>query len=583
MRLYDQRDPLTTIHGRRRLFPFWGSVDAAELASATPPAEGQPNPPGAGGGATPAPAPTVEHVPLAPALLGMAGIVPTPAPVQPAAPAATAPAPAAAAHSAPEPAPTLPAATAPAATPTDLQTAVQQATQAERIRVSQIRQRLSLLGMSETLIEQQIGAGASLEAALMAATDHLAQQNQPVPRRLQAQVQRTGAEQFAATMTEVALAKLHGGPATPAQQAAWNQAGQFRDKPLWMHAAHLLEQAGYQNVHDRQSVTDYIIKAPRSGWENGIHAPGADAGPYNTPGSFPNLMNAIMNRVVSNPLPLANYTYRRWTYPMAPAVDYRPSTSIRTGLMRMLDAWPDGQPLKSQQTTNEEAAMIFLERKGAKWSLTPRMMQDDDLGELARQVNKLVDACERTRNYNALQLLAGNLAVYDDIALFHSTHGNIAATAGGPTQSILSGMRLLLGRQKDPNSQHNLGLEFNWLLYGLHWVETAMQNFAPLAMLQNVIVPTADSSNGTFPRGSLNLMHDAMLDSFDTGGDYLPWFAGANPLITESIKFRVMSGYDSGRMESWYDPETKNREHSIEDIYGYAVCNWRGLIENAGS
>lgn len=307
-----------------------------------------------------------------------------------------------------------------------------------------------------------------------------------------------------------------------------------------------------------------------------IMADGAAGGGYNRPGDFPYLMSNLMGRMLMEPLPDQETTYNLWTYRLPSLPDFRPQTIIELGGFGQFPLHEDGKKFEGSPSPAEEANWIQVDSYGDEWSLTPKMMIDDDLSGFARVPQQKQYAWDRTLNQLNINTLVANPTMPDGMALFHATHLNLVAGGSGgvPQQSQLKIMRKNFRKQTAVNSQVKLNQRL-WALL----IPEDIEEDTERALDPNVtVVPTAASSGETF-RGKVKWFVDAMLGSVSAA----EYYAFANPAVAQSICWATQTGYEGLRVRMYYDPTTNCLIYQFEGRAASIARTHRGVQKNAGA
>jgi hypothetical protein len=165
---------------------------------------------------------------------------------------------------------------------------------------------------------------------------------------------------------------------------------------------------------------------------------GANYSAYNRPGSFPNLLSNLANKILDVALELNEPTYAEWTGAWANDLpDFKPAAVVAKSQHDELDEILDAEASKEFGLAEEMIGMMVLRRFSNKFVLTPVMAANDDLNAFDEGLLGLEMAWQNTINRACLRILTGNVALLDGNALYDNTnHGNdIAGGAGGGVPS----------------------------------------------------------------------------------------------------------------------------------------------------
>lgn len=186
------------------------------------------------------------------------------------------------------------------------------------------------------------------------------------------------------------------------------------------------------------------------------------AGGANTRGlSSGEVVNRALHSTSDFPQALANIANRRIRDEFAQAEsalkhvarkttarDFKPKSSLSVALAGDLQMVNEHGEFK--RTMMKETAEIFaLATYGEIFGLTRQAIQNDDLGVFDRAPTLLAGAAAATEAKLLADMLVGTRKMSDGKALFHTDHGNLAATGGALSIATLNGGRLAMRKQRD--------------------------------------------------------------------------------------------------------------------------------------
>lgn len=318
----------------------------------------------------------------------------------------------------------------------------------------------------------------------------------------------------------------------------------------------------------RQGSRD-LTNIPRQGSQS--------AEPYGRPGDYANLLNNLVGKALDTSLTYKQPSYRAWCKQSESHTNFQPKQINRIGELGELSARPDGTKA-NQVKPSTEMNWIAVEPYAAKLGLTPRMIVDDSLGAFLEAIRGFGLAGENTMNRLAVSVLAANEPAGDGVALFHTaSHKNLLASGGGvPSQAQMTKMRKMMRRQKGVSNESYTNLDVALILVAPENEDAAEQLLNPTRVAQ----PTTDATINTY-RGRVGWEVEPMLEDYDATG--LLWYAFAPAVYGGAILYAFMTGYENGKSEQWYDPETGSRWYQYETRGGVAVNNWRLAAKNPGS
>ncbi|MFO8015253.1 MAG: S49 family peptidase [Phycisphaerae bacterium] len=435
---------------------------------------------------------------------------------------------------------------------------------AERERIGEIRTRGKLLGCHDETIQAAVDDGSSLEKFLMRATSKAAEKETPVNKLVAGKSAR---DKF--QLAAVDSLCLRGGVEVKQPAAGVEE--------LQYHTLMMLGTESFRISCGRVPIgaPDDIARAALGDVEAraalGIYA--ADV-PLQTPGDFPNILSAAANKVLEAAPQYVGTSYQRFAYRKPAVPDFKPSTLVRFGEFGEFPLHVDGDDFE-QSELSEDCAWIQVDSYGDEFGLTPVMMVNDDLGAFMDALQDKQAAHDQTLNRLCVNLLTGNVAAADGIALFHLvSHGNDRAAGNPPSTTELSAMRLLLRQQTGVGGLRKLAYTLNLLLIPEALETTTQQLLA--ATLQ--IYPTTEGSTPIF-KGQVDYAVETML----TDDSAVKYYGFATPARARSIVYCHQRGFERMRSRNYYNPKNNCRIFQFEGRFAAAINNYRGVVRNAGT
>lgn len=463
----------------------------------------------------------------------------------------------------------------------EMQEARQQGATSERDRQIKIRASGTLLQMSAEAIEAAITAGQPHEQVIAGWHDEIAKREKPVQQQAGgARVTGEGSERFATDACLAMLARIDRVPAAEASQVT-DQVRQLSSAPLAYFARQCLEMSGVRLPQFLPNEELFEIAFAMDG-EHRITV-GANYSPYNRPGSFPNILSNLANKIMDAALELAGTSYEDWTG-MWPGdlPDFKPAPIVNKSQHDEMDEILDAEASKEFGLSEELLSYMVLRRFSNMFALTPVMAAADDLGAFDEGLLGLESAWQNTVNRLCLNLLTGNVALLDSYALFDNTnHGNDITTGGAPDATQWEAMELKVAAQRGVGGtgyiRSPLGVA---LVPPKHYIK-AQQLFAPLQVLGEMKVPTSDTGINPY-RGTVKVVREPELQAFSSD----VWYGLCRPrgLVNATVVRAYFRGWGkNGRRQRWFDPKTKCWNFELEGRVGGAAKQYRTAVRNDGT
>ena len=289
---------------------------------------------------------------------------------------------------------------------------------------------------------------------------------------------------------------------------------------------------------------------------------------------FAFITTSVMNRTLQDQYARRNATWTAVAAAPLTAKDFRAMASVRFGgdfqLKKVLE---NGE--YSNATLVDEAESLRVERRGRTINLTFEAVVNDDLGALSRIPTEFAISARTMENSMVWALIRGNVALSSDsLALFHATHGNLAAAA-----AVISVASVGIGR-KAMWEQRIKGTtdvdDFMMIEPNLLIVPPALETVA--LQFKTSITPATDGTVNPF-KASLTPIVVPQLGA-SAGGSETAWYLISSDRPPVSVAY--LDGYAAPTVQTIEgmnpDMVTMNARH----IFGAANTEFRGAFKNAG-
>lgn len=247
--------------------------------------------------------------------------------------------------------------------------------------------------------------------------------------------------------------------------------------------------------------------------------------------------------------------------------DFRTQTRVRFGGYGELAPVAQGAAYQPMAAPPTETASYALSKRGGLETVTLEAIKNDDIDAIRKVPLRLAETAHRTLGHFALDFLRTNPTIYDGVALFHASHGNLGV--GALAASTLNGARTALRRQTALGSGDRLRTKPRYLVVPLDLEETAVNLFQ-----------RGDNNDKTFVQ-DLNLEVLPIWYWTDTND----WCVAADPSELPSIEVGFPDGLDEPELFTQDMPSAGSMfsndqlTFKIRHIYGGAVVDFRGLYK----
>ena len=289
-----------------------------------------------------------------------------------------------------------------------------------------------------------------------------------------------------------------------------------------------------------------------------------------TTGDFPQLLTGTGNRVLMGAFQAASSPLKLLARQTTIA-DFRAKTTIKVSGMGALTKVGESGEIKS--TTRAEAKEAYRLATFARiFSLSRQAVINDDLGGLQDFSAAAGRAAAETEASELLALLtanSGNGATLDDTnPLFHSSHGNKAASGGAIAVATLSAARKAMREQKDLDGTTPINVVPKYLL-----VSTAKETLAEQVLASLYAAAIADVNPFS---GKLQLLVEPRL-----GGN--PWWVFADAAQAPVLEYAYLSSAQGPQIASREGWDTLGMEFRVVLDFGCGVVDHRGAYLDPGA
>ena len=285
---------------------------------------------------------------------------------------------------------------------------------------------------------------------------------------------------------------------------------------------------------------------------------------------FPSILGEIINKSLRRQYLLAERTYQKFTT-RTNATDFKPMTRAALGDAPKLKLVTEGGEITSGQTKDEKE-VYAIEAYGRRIGLDWRALVNDDLNAFGRLPIMMANQVAQLQSDVIYAILNDNPNMGDGVALFHSTHGNLAGTAATIDDTSLALAKKAMREQKSMGDALEAGSFLN--LQPKFLIVGPAREHAAVKILNYAISPDS-TSNVNIWQGSMEVIVDARITDNR-------WFLAADPGLIDTIEYAFLNG-----REFWTDMEqdfnTSGWSWKIETAFGAKALDYRGLYKNAGA
>jgi phage major head subunit gpT-like protein/phage head maturation protease len=289
-----------------------------------------------------------------------------------------------------------------------------------------------------------------------------------------------------------------------------------------------------------------------------------------TTSDFPNLLTGTGNRVLmagyqAAPNPLRTLARQ------ALLTDFRPKTMLKLGELPKLKRVPETGEIKSASRA-EATEGYSLETFGQLFSLSRPAIVNDDLGAFSDWAQAMGRAAAETEADQLVTLLTQASGtgpnMGDGKRLFHTDHGNLAASGAAPTEATLSAARLAMRTQKGIDGVTPVNATGKFILIS-PTLETTVEK-----LLASIYAATSDDANPF--SGRLTPLVEPRLSGN-------AWYIFADPAVLPVLEYAYLSSAQGPQIASREGWDVLGMEFRVVLDFGCGAVDWRGAYRNPGA
>lgn len=250
-----------------------------------------------------------------------------------------------------------------------------------------------------------------------------------------------------------------------------------------------------------------------------------------------------------------------------PVNDFRTQERVRIGGYGNLPAVAQSGAYTALTSPSDEKATYAVTKRGGTEDITLEMVRNDDVGSIRRIPTELALAAGNTLYEFVFDVIRTNPTIYDTVALFHATHGNLGAAALDATS--FAAARLAMIKQVRAGSSKRLNIGPATVLVPFELQEAAYNLFVRNQNLDKTFVQTINPEVIGVPYWT----------------DANDWAAVADPRRIPTIEIGFLDGREEPELFVQDMPNVGSMfsndkiTYKIRHIYSGAVMDFRGFYK----
>lgn len=202
-------------------------------------------------------------------------------------------------------------------------------------------------------------------------------------------------------------------------------------------------------------------------------------------------------------------------------------------------------------------------------SLSRQLIINDSLGLFGDMAGKLGEGAALHEANAAWANLLGNPTLSDGIALFHSSHGNLAGAGSAPTVATLGAGRAAMRKQKDRDGAKALNLVPKFFVFGPD-LETSVDQ-----LLTSIMATTVGSAVPSFVRSLVPVCTPRITD--------YSWYLLADPKKAATLQHAYLRGQKGIYTDTRVGFEVDGVEYKGRLDFNAKAADFRGAYKNPGA
>ncbi len=312
--------------------------------------------------------------------------------------------------------------------------------------------------------------------------------------------------------------------------------------------------------------------------QRGLNALGSDAEvitrSLNTTSDLANVVGTFANKVVAQSYQTAPSGIKVVCKRGASHPDFKGRNLVRRGELPTLEKTNENGEFKRGSIVDGKES-YSVGTYGKVFGMSRQLVINDDLGLLADIASGWGLAAQEFENGFLVDKLTENTGagptLADTLALFHSTHGNLAGSGAAIGETTISAARLALRGMKGIDGVTPINATPRYLM-----VPAAKETAAEKFLASIYAATTADVNPFA---GKLQLVVDPRLDAKSA----TRWYIFADPAVLPCIEYAYLAGFEGVNIETRNGFDVDGVEIRARLDFGAGGVDYRGAYCNPGA
>jgi hypothetical protein len=300
-----------------------------------------------------------------------------------------------------------------------------------------------------------------------------------------------------------------------------------------------------------------------------------DDGPYGGTADFPVLLENTIGKILLAAYATTPDTWSRICKTES-VNDFRASPRYRAGSLSVLDSLSENGEFRNKSVPDGAKLSISTATKGNIVAISRQLIINDDMSALADLMSKMGRAARLSIEVDFYALLAQNSGLGPTVGsnpFFHSSNGNVNATASDITALGIDADRVVMASQRDAQSNEYLDLRPEVLLIPIGKGATAR--------ILNSSAINPDANNKIQQPNAVNGLFRDIVDTARLSGTRRYLFA--NPNVAPAFVVAFLNGQQSPVLEAEQGWRVDGTEMKVRFDYLVQAFDVKGAVTNAGT
>lgn len=289
---------------------------------------------------------------------------------------------------------------------------------------------------------------------------------------------------------------------------------------------------------------------------------------------FPLLLEDSANKMLMDAYSAFPNTWSQWSR-RGSVSDFKENKRLRMGTFANLETVRAGGEY-TESSLSEERETIQASTKGRIISFDRQMLINDDLDSFSRVTAMMGRSAARSVEKDVYTTLTNNPTMSDSVALFHSSHNNLAGSGAAIAAGTVSAGKAAMRKQTFSSTDD----EYLDILAEILLVPVALEDTARTLIASATDPGQANSRKPNIHQNTLEVVSSPYLDSVSATAWYLLGNASQDAPIIEVV---FLDGVDTPFIDSQEGFNIDGVQFKVRLDYGVGAIDYRGAWKNAGA